>query len=67
MKQTMTIQQLADDVTSQSSFREDFLVSGKSIEMQEDSSLTMRLNGDERNYSCTDVFHRQASSKLNII
>ena len=26
----------------------------------------MRLNGDERNYSCTDVFHRQASSKLNI-
>ena len=66
MKQTMTLNELATSVTKQRSFREDFLVSGASVQMEDDTTLTMRLNGDKRNYSCTDVFHRQASGKLNI-
>ena len=66
MKQTMTLNELATSVTKQRSFREDFLVSGASVQMEDDTTLTMRLNGDKRHYSCTDVFHRQAAGKLNI-
>ena len=66
MKQSMELPELANAVTRQSKFREDFLVNGSSLQMEEDTSLTMRLNGHQMRYDCTDVFHRQAAGKLNI-
>ena len=66
MKQTIELSKLAETVGRQTKYREDFLVSGASLNMELDTSLTMNLSAGPRNYRATDVFHRQASSKLNI-